>query len=427
LIREGFALTDDLSAPLGQSVGRDKRRAGRAGGKRNKWVAAIPFVGLRVAAAVLGGFAIIVLGWVLFADAPFGGEPMVMVAANLHADTAAPDTKPADTTPGHTAEADGERPARYDGPPPIAGQPAPPAASPGGNTVTIIDGSSGKRQDVVIPGQPADKSATDQHADQRFTESSREGPVPRIAPDGTRPAEAFAQPVKGVLPNAPRIAIVVGGLGISAIGTSDALAKLPGPVTLGFAPYGADLPRLAARARESGHELLLQVPMEPFDYPDNDPGPQTLLTSLNAGQNADRLHWLMSRLQGYVGLANYMGGRFTASEQALAPILREAARRGLVYVEDGNSPRSVASQVAGANNLPYAKADLTIDAVPTAAEIDRALARLEKTARERGVAIGMANALPASIERIAAWAKTAESRGLLLVPISAVVTRGKSS
>jgi uncharacterized protein len=198
-------------------------------------------------------------------------------------------------------------------------------------------------------------------------------------------------------------------------------------VTLAFAPYGADLDRLAARARESGHELLLQVPMEPFDYPDNDPGPQTLLTSLSAGQNVDRLHWLMSRLQGYVGLANYMGGRFTASEPALAPILREAAKRGLIYVEDGTSPRSLAGQIAGANNLPYAKADLMIDAVPSASEIDRALARLDKTARERGVAVGIANALPASIERVANWAKAAESRGILLVPISAVAVRGKSS
>jgi hypothetical protein len=96
-------------------------------------------------------------------------------------------------------------------------------------------------------------------------------------------------------------------------------------------------------------------------------------------------------------------------------------------VEDGTSPRSLAGQLAGTNNLPYAKADLTIDAVPTAPEIDRALARLEKTARERGIAVGIASALPASIERIALWAKAAESHGILLVPISAAAARGKSS
>jgi polysaccharide deacetylase 2 family uncharacterized protein YibQ len=422
-----LALTDDLSAPLGQGIGRDKSDKSK---KLNPWIAALPMAALRVLAGALGCFAVVVLGWALFAEAPFGGEPMVVVAASVHADAAGPDIKTAAASPPGALEADRARPNRYDGPPPgIAGQPAVPGATAGGNTITIIDGSSGKRQDVQLPGQPADKSAADQRTDQRFAETSRNGPIPRIASDGTRPAEAFAQPVKAIAdrPNAPRIAIVVAGLGISAIGTSDALAKLPGPVTLAFAPYGADLERLAARARESGHELLLQVPMEPFDYPDNDPGPQTLLTSLGAGQNIERLHWLMSRLQGYVGIANYMGGRFTAADAALAPILRETAKRGLIYVEDGTSPHSLAGQIAGANNLPYAKADLTIDAVPTSTEIDRALARLEKIARERGIAVGMASALPAAIERIAIWAKAAESHGLLLVPISAVAARGKSS
>jgi hypothetical protein len=417
-------LTDDLSAPLGQGTGRGKGGKGRT---RNRWLAAAPVIAMRVVAAALGGFAIVFLGWALFADAPFGGEPMVVVAANPHGEAAGAGPKTAETGPG-SIEADHDRPNRYDGPPPAQGQPAAPAAV-GGNTVTIIDGSNGKRQDVPIPGLPADRSSASLHVDQRFAEVTRDGPIPRIASDGTRPAEAFAQPVKSVpdRPNAPRIAIVLTGLAISALGTSDALTKLPGPVTLGFAPYGADLERLAVRARDSGHELLLQVPMEPFDYPDNDPGPQTLLTQLNAGQNLDRLHWLMSRLQGYVGLVNYMGGRFTASEQALAPVLREAANRGLIFVDDGTSPRSLAGQIAGANNLPYAKADLAIDVVPTAAEIDRALTRLESTARERGVAVGMATALPASIERITAWAKAAESRGLQLVPISAVAARGKST
>ncbi len=105
--------------------------------------------------------------------------------------------------------------------------------------------------------------------------------------------------------------------------------------------------------------------MEPFEYPDNDPGPQTLLTSLTPQQNIDRLHWLMSRFQGYVGLSNTMGARFTASEPSFAPILRETAKRGLIFVDDGSNPRSVAGRIAGANNLPFAQADVVIDAVPT--------------------------------------------------------------
>ena len=160
--------------------------------------------------------------------------------------------------------------------------------------------------------------------------------------------------------------------------------------------------------------------MEPFGYPDNDPGPQTLLTSLSRPEHG-RLNWQMSRFQGYVGIANYMGARFTSTEQALAPVLKETAKRGLIYVDDGSSPRSLAGQIAGANNLPFAKAEVVLDAVPTPAHIDRALARLEALAREHGSAVGMAPAQPAAIDRIPkAWAKAAESRGFLLVPITAV-------
>ena len=161
--------------------------------------------------------------------------------------------------------------------------------------------------------------------------------------------------------------------------------------------------------------------MEPFDYPDNDPGPQTLLTSLTPEQNIDRLHWLMSRFQGYVGLISFMGARFSASEQGLSPVLRDIAKCGLIYVDDGSSSRSIASQLAGTQNLPFAKADVVLDTVPTTAEIDHALARLEMKARDTGIA------KPGTIARIAEWIKKAESKGIILVPITMVAIKAKSS
>jgi polysaccharide deacetylase 2 family uncharacterized protein YibQ len=166
--------------------------------------------------------------------------------------------------------------------------------------------------------------------------------------------------------------------------------------------------------------------MEPFDYPDNDPGPQTLLTTLAAEQNLDRLYWHLSRFQGYAGIANFMGARFVVADAVMQPIVREAAKRGLGYLDDGTAPRSVAATLAGAQAMPFAKADISIDAVPTAVEIDRALARLESVARERGTAVGVASALPISIDRIAAWIRTLESHGIMLVPLTTAMLKSKS-
>jgi polysaccharide deacetylase 2 family uncharacterized protein YibQ len=377
--------TDDLSAPLGQGKISKRRRF------------AIPWAPLVVLA--LGLPIVVFAGWAILVDEPFGGEPVAVAPAVL-----------ADA--GNTQHA------------PVT--PAQPIQPPATKTVTIIDGSNGSKREIQVPDMPeASPEAPDA---QRLSEPSRHGPLPKVAADGSRPADAFAQPIRSKgAPNAPRIALVVGGLGIGANGTANALRVLPGPITLAFAPYGGNLARQVARARETGHEVLLQVPMEPFDYPDNDPGPHTLLTSNDAGQNLDRLHWLMSRFQGYVGIVNYMGGRFTASEQVMGPVLKEAAARGLIYLDDSSSARSLASQIAGANNLAFAKADIIVDQVPNARDIDRALGRLETTARARGVAVGFAGALPVSVERIAHWVKGAESRGIQLVPITAVVARARPS
>ena len=388
--------TDDLSTPLGQGKVRTRRKAWR-----------IPWVPM--AAALLALPVALFAGVALFSHDPLGGEPMATAPATAPGDMAAAPEGTPPTPPAGTP----------------AGQPA--APNPNSKTVTIIDGTTGAKREVQIPAGPEGQPASN---DQRFVESSRHGALPKIAPDGTRPSEAFARPVKPAASgnaNGPRVAIVVGGLGIGANSTADALRKLPGAITLAFAPYGSDLERQVAHARETGHEVMLQIPMEPFDYPDNDPGPHTLLTSIDAGQNLDRLHWLMSRFQGYVGVVNYMGGRFTASEQGMGPLLREAALRGLIYLDDGSSARSLASQIAGANNLAFAKADLVIDQVPTPADVDKALGRLETLARARGTAVGFAGALPVSIDRITRWIKAAESRGIQLVPITAVVSRAKSS
>jgi polysaccharide deacetylase 2 family uncharacterized protein YibQ len=409
---------DELSTPLGQSAKKKRRRF------------KLPLRVSHIIAGLLGLFLLACAGWALVVDDPLGGEPVAVVATGFDP------PKSAAALPVVVSGAGAvQGPRSYDGPgspaakqlqvpAPVAAQPAA-APPPNTKTVTIIDGSTGKRQEVAIP------AARDVRAplEQRLLETSRHGAIPRIAPDGARPAELYARPMKPLQgkKDGPRVAIVVGGLGISSNVTQQAMEKLPGAVTFAFSPYGADVERLVTNARAEGHEILLQAPMEPFDYPDNDPGPQTLLTSLSLDQNLDRLHWLMSRFQGYVGIANFMGARFTSTEGALAPMLKETARRGLIYVDDGSSPRSLAGQIAGANNLPFARAEVTLDAVATTVHIDRALSKLEALAKEHGSAVGIASALPASIERITQWAKAAEARGIVLVPITAVAIKPKSS
>ncbi len=397
---------DDLSTPLGQTIPRRKRRY------------RLPFTGMQLLAALLGLFLVTFLGFALFNDNPLGGEPTVRVAIRQPG--------PADEKPAAEPVAAPEHPSSVTAP----------RETPGGQrTVTIIDGSSGARRDVPIGGgEAAEKAGATDAApipmagiDPRLLEKSRYGMIPVVA-DGLKPFTVYAAEAdRARAARMPTVSIVVGGLGVGAAKTTDAIMKLPPAVTLAFTPYGSDPGKLAERARAQRHEILLQVPMEPFDYPDNDPGPQTLLTTLAPEQNLDRLYWHLSRFQGYAGIANFMGARFVAADAVMQPIVREAAKRGLGYLDDGSAPRSVAAAAATAQSMPFARADVTIDAVPTAAEIDRTLARLEDLAKERGTAVGVASALPISIERIAVWVKTLESHGIMLVPLTTTMLKSKSS
>lgn len=393
---------DELSTPLGQKEVRKRRFR-------------LPFTAMQALAVVLGLVLVGFVGVVLFTDNPLGGEPVAHIALRK---AQVADEKPAVAAAGH------------EGP---AAKAAPKQAAAGDNkTVTIIDGSSGSHHDVVIGADAADKAEAEAAPtvmagiNPNLLEKSRYGMIPVVA-DGLKPFTAYAADAdRTKAAKMPVVAIVIGGLGVGAAKTTDAIMKLPPAVTLAFTPYGADPTKLAEQARARRHEILLQIPMEPFDYPDNDPGPQTLLTSLAAEQNLDRLYWHLSRFQGYAGIANFMGARFVSTDAAMAPIIREASKRGLGYLDDGSTPRSVAPALAGGQAMPFAKADLAIDAVPTSAEIDRTLVKLETLAKERGLAVGVASALPISIERIAAWIKTLDSRGILLVPLTTAMLKSKS-
>lgn len=400
---------DELSTPLGQKTERRKRRF------------RLPFSAMQALAVVLGLILVAFVSIALFTDNPFGGEPVARITLRQ---PAASDGKPAEAASGHHAE-------------PAAKAESRPAAAGENKTVTIIDGSSGKHQEVVIGGDGAGKNdargdgeaapaAVMSGIDPRLLEKTRYGMIPVVA-DGLKPFTVYAAEAdRAKAAKMPVVAIVVGGLGVGAAKTVDAIMKLPPAVTLAFTPYGADPSKLAERARAQRHEILLQVPMEPFDYPDNDPGPQTLLTSLPPEQNIDRLYWHLSRIQGYAGIANFMGARFLATDTVMQPFMREAAKRGLGYLDDGTTPRSVAGTLAAGQTMPFAKADFTIDSVPTSAEIDRTLIKLETLAKERGLAVGVASALPISIERIAAWIKTLDRSGIMLVPLTTAMLKSKS-
>ncbi len=262
--------------------------------------------------------------------------------------------------------------------------------------------------------------------DRQLIEKSIHGSLPKIAADGRKAIDVYARPVATSvkLPvTAPRIAIMIGGMGLSQTATRHAMDKLPAAITLAFAPYGAGLTAQVTAAREQGFEVMLQAPMEPFDLAGEGPGPHMLRSSHDRAELKDHLHWLMSRFPGYVGIANFLGAKFLADAKSVAPVIEEIGARGLFIFDDGSATQSLAIKIAAASATPYVQADVIIDAERTGQAIEKALLRLESIAREKGLATGVAAGLPETTDRIAAFARGLERRGIALVPVSAAAVR----
>ncbi len=254
-----------------------------------------------------------------------------------------------------------------------------------------------------------------------LSESGRFGLLPKVASNGRKPWLAYAKPVSRseLQSDTAKIVIVLGGMGINENLTRRAIEDLPSGVTFAFAPYGKSVQALVNAARVEGHEVMLHLPMEPFGYPTVDPGPKTLLAAADPSETLQNLHWLMSRFAGYTGVVNYMGAKFTGERAAFEVVAAELGRRGLVYLDDGSSIRSLAEELGGGAKLPVRKAERLIDASGGFGVTLNNLRAAEADARKSGVVVVVGSGLASTIEAVQAWAKGAEERGVLIVPASA--------
>lgn len=254
-----------------------------------------------------------------------------------------------------------------------------------------------------------------------ITQDSPYGPLPIRGSDGSRAVDVYARPWSGA--RGVRIAIIVGGMGLSQTGSDYALKTLAPDITLGFAANGNSLRRWATKARQQGHEILLQIPLEPFNYPNDNPGRGTLEVAFSPLENLKLLHDAMGRITNYTGIGNFMGARFLSDPNALDPIMKDIAKRGLLFFDDGSSAQSRAGEFSKALNIPFAASDILIDAIVSTENILKKLDELERIARANGTAIGIASAFPASVDAIALWSNEAKARGIEIVGISALASQ----
>ncbi len=277
------------------------------------------------------------------------------------------------------------------------------------NGVRVTPGQSWQatRTGLALPRAPIDD----------VSENTPFGLLPAIAKDGRTPAGLYARPFANP-EGRPTVSITLGGLGINYAHTKAAIDELPPEITLSFAPSTRDLQGWIDRARAAGHEVLLEVPMEPYDFGRERPHADTLYSGAAKDTLVSRLSSLMGRATGYYGVTNYQGGKFAADAGSVAAVADALAARGLAFIEDGSLGRSGFQAEAARTGLRYAVANTPVDTQPDGDEILARLLELETVATERGAALGSGFAYPVTIDILKDWTGTLDSKGVVLAPAS---------
>lgn len=269
-------------------------------------------------------------------------------------------------------------------------------------------------------------------ADHAQTEIARLPPMPAAPidpavrePEGPPAWQRHAVEVVGLATDPrPRIAVVIDDLGVDRE-RGERVMRLPGPLTVAFLPYARGLDRQVSKARQAGHELLAHLPMDPRDRAVTDPGPNALLVDLDPEELDRRIAWNLSRFDGYVGINNHMGSRFTADAAGVGAVMAALKSRGLLFLDSRTSGQSLVPTMALAYGVPSLARDVFIDHLRTPDAVRDALAEVERVARRNGRAVAIGHPRDITIDALGEWLPQLEQRGFVLVPVSALVREAR--
>lgn len=225
------------------------------------------------------------------------------------------------------------------------------------------------------------------------------------------------------VPGRPPVAVMFTGAGLSDSLSDGIIADLPDNVSVAVSPYALAPASWMEKIRADGHEVWLTLPLQNDTYPEPDPGPNTILSSVSLEQNQDRLLKILGTGVGYAGLISLDDHNFTADNTHIVPVMQQIFGRGLGFIDGRTDRPFFAADLAKAQSYPYASATLTLGEDLSVDAVKAALASAEKTALERGQAIVFARSTPANIRGVTEWAAGLDARGLQLAPVSALVAQ----
>ena len=235
-------------------------------------------------------------------------------------------------------------------------------------------------------------------------------PLPR--PDAVLEAAPTPPP-----PGAPRVAVIVDDLG-GRRDVFDVLREIRRPLTVAVLtalPLSASIARDAFR---SGMEVLLDVPMEPYRYPELDPGPGMLTAAMAPGEIQKAVGTQLETVAAAVGVMNRMGSRLTEDRSRMRAMLEVLAARRLFLVDAYTSSQSLAFDEARSAGVRAARRQILVDHARGEAGDRIRWDEVAGWAERRGEVIVVAHGHPLTVRLLKEYVPRWEARGLRLVPVS---------
>jgi len=160
-------------------------------------------------------------------------------------------------------------------------------------------------------------------------------------------------------------------------------------INLSILPYSPHSIEIDNLCRKLKIPTLLHMPMEPISYPETDPGPGALLTTMPNNELRNAVKKNLMSLPYIVGVNNHMGSKFTTSKRGMELILAEIKRRGLFFVDSRTTRDTVAYVTARSMGIPAAERTVFLDHDTQKESIRKEVSKMVKLSVENGCALAI--------------------------------------
>jgi uncharacterized protein len=253
---------------------------------------------------------------------------------------------------------------------------------------------------------------------------SREG-IPPPPPVPSPPEEERGRLPLGPSPSAPRVAIIIDDLGYNDRDHHRFLA-IHYPLTFAILP---DLPysqQISREGSQQGREVMLHLPLEPWEYPRKNPGRGVILSSMREEEMREVLSQDLRSVPDAVGVNNHMGSRLTEERRAMRVLLSEIKGLNLYFIDSLTTKDTVIPSLSREIGIRAGSRNVFLDNLEDRSYIEGQLQQLIHVARRRGEAIGVGHAYPLTAEVLRDFLPKLEAEGIRLVPASQTVHQRKA-